>query len=100
MTHILEPPSLSQQQQQARLAQQPQRILQTGDTTTDLVGLLSDQDGCHLFADTSDKTKIDTVTQDLDATVEDVVQTLETFSLEDVANGKYGGTEIQYIRIW
>lgn len=60
-------------------------MLQTGDTTQDLVGLLTDQE-CHLFSEVTDKTKLENV-QDLDTTVEDVVQTLETFSLEDVANG-------------
>lgn len=76
MTHILEP----------SLGKPQQRVIQSGETTTDLVGLLSDQDSCHLFTDSSDKVKLENVTQDLDATVDDVVQTLETFSLEDVAN--------------
>lgn len=80
MTHILEPSLV----QQAKTPQQ--RVLQTGETATDLVGLLSDQESCQLFTDAADKTKLDNVAQDLDATVEDVVQTLETFSLEDVAN--------------
>lgn len=75
MTHILEP----------SLAKNQQRVLQPGETTADLVGLLSDQESCQLFTESADK-KLENVTQDLDATVDDVVQTLETFSLEDVAN--------------
>lgn len=75
MTHILEP-SLVHQGKSAQ-----QRILQSGETAADLVGLLSDQETCQLFTDT-DKNLV----KEIDSSVEDVVQTLETISLEDVAN--------------
>lgn len=74
MTHILEPSLVQQGKTQQR---------QSVDTTTDLVGLLSDQESCQLFSDSAEKTNLD---KEIEASVEDVVQTLETFSLEDVAN--------------
>lgn len=64
MTHILEPSIKNQGE------------------TTDLVGLLSDQENCQLF--TTDK-KLDVDNLD-SSSVDDVVQTLETFSLDDVAS--------------
>lgn len=60
-----------------------QRILQTADATSDLVGLLAEQE-CHLFADANEKSKLDN--QDLDASVEDVVQ---TFSFDNATISKY-----------
>ncbi|XP_044743261.1 ankyrin repeat and KH domain-containing protein 1 isoform X4 [Chrysoperla carnea] len=56
-------------------------------TTTvgdDLVNMLSEQHR-QLFED-SEKLKQDVAIRDLDTTVDDVVQTLETFSLDDVTN--------------
>lgn len=72
MTHILEP----------SLKNQRNTVLQTGETT-DLVGLLSDQENCQLFStDNIDGSKnVDALDSQ---SVEDVVQSLETFSLDDV----------------